>query len=94
MLSGDADTRVAHNEFDRMLPSADDELDRAGGRRVPQRVGEQITEYLLCAVPIGSRKVTLIDRLSDASCTKGKDWDYTRDAIWVSNGCRAVFEIK
>jgi hypothetical protein len=54
MLSGDADTRVAHNELDRMLPSADDELDRAGGRRVPQRVGEQITEYLLCAVPIGS----------------------------------------
>ena len=50
----------------------------------------------------GSRRVTrnvqtdgyvrLVRRLSDAPCIQGRSWDYGRDYIWVSNGCRAIFE--
>lgn len=50
----------------------------------------------------GSRRVTrnvqtdgyvrLVRRLSDSPCIQGRTWDYGRDYIWVSNGCRAIFE--
>jgi hypothetical protein len=36
--------------------------------------------------------VRLSRRLSDAPCIQGRTWGYDRDGIWVSNGCRAIFE--
>ncbi len=38
--------------------------------------------------------VRLSRRLSDAPCIQGRSWGYDRDGIWVSNGCRAVFEYR
>ena len=38
--------------------------------------------------------VRLSRRLSDAPCVLGRSWGYDRDGIWVSNGCRAVFEYR
>ncbi|MFL5383327.1 MAG: DUF3011 domain-containing protein [Longimicrobiaceae bacterium] len=37
--------------------------------------------------------VRLVRRLGDASCREGRTWGTTRTGIWVSNGCRADFEV-
>lgn len=37
--------------------------------------------------------VRLTRRLSRSSCDQGQDWGYTRDYVWVSNGCRAEFAL-
>jgi hypothetical protein len=39
-------------------------------------------------------EVILVNRLSSASCTRGKDWGYDSGGIWVDHGCRATFEIR
>ncbi len=38
--------------------------------------------------------VRLTSKLSSASCEHGRDWGYDPQRIWVSNGCRAVFEVR
>lgn len=37
--------------------------------------------------------VRLVRQLSDARCTRGRTWDVQRGGIWVSRGCRAIFEV-
>lgn len=37
--------------------------------------------------------VTLRQQLSGTRCIQGRSWGYTRNAIWVSNGCRAQFVV-
>jgi hypothetical protein len=37
--------------------------------------------------------VRLVRRLSSSSCYQGRSWDWDRSGIWVSNGCRAEFQI-
>jgi hypothetical protein len=37
--------------------------------------------------------VRLVERLSDSRCHEGRDWGVTGDQIWVTDGCRAVFEV-
>lgn len=37
--------------------------------------------------------VRLSKRLSDKPCIQGRTWGYDRDGVWVSDGCRAVFEV-
>lgn len=37
--------------------------------------------------------VRLVRRLSNASCYQGRSWDWDRSGIWVSNGCRADFQV-
>ncbi|HEX6750613.1 MAG TPA: DUF3011 domain-containing protein [Longimicrobium sp.] len=37
--------------------------------------------------------VRLVDQLSDRACVGGRTWGYTRNAIWVSGGCRARFQV-
>ena len=37
--------------------------------------------------------VRLARQLGDAACRQGRTWGTTRSAIWVSNGCRADFEV-
>ncbi|GMU44216.1 MAG: DUF3011 domain-containing protein [Xanthomonadales bacterium] len=34
----------------------------------------------------------LVRQLSDSSCVEGRSWGHRPGAIWVSRGCRAVFE--
>jgi hypothetical protein len=37
--------------------------------------------------------VRLARQLGDAACREGRSWGTTRQGIWVSNGCRADFEV-
>jgi len=37
--------------------------------------------------------VRLSRQISDAACTEGSTWGYTNRGVWVSNGCRADFEV-
>jgi hypothetical protein len=47
-----------------------------------------------CPVEIRGR-VRLVRRESHAACTRGMTWGTIRnEAIWVSDGCRAVFEVE
>ena len=42
--------------------------------------------------PIDTRGgVTLVRKLSDASCVQGRSWGYDSAGVWVSHGCRAEF---
>lgn len=36
--------------------------------------------------------VRLVERLSKHPCNAATDWGISRHAVWVANGCRAVFE--
>lgn len=45
-----------------------------------------------CAVP-SRGDVRLVRQLSNARCTEGHSWGRQHDAIWVSRGCRAEFEV-
>lgn len=42
---------------------------------------------------VGTGFVTMAHQLSDASCTQGTSWGYNAGKIWVSNGCRAEFNV-
>lgn len=35
--------------------------------------------------------VQLVRQLSSSACVEGRTWGYSRDAVWVSQGCRADF---
>jgi hypothetical protein len=35
--------------------------------------------------------VSLRKQLSDAPCVRGRSWDYDRDGVWVTEGCRGEF---
>jgi hypothetical protein len=35
--------------------------------------------------------VTIRQQLSSTDCVQGRNWGYSRTAIWVDNGCRAQF---
>jgi len=37
--------------------------------------------------------VRLSRQISEADCTQGSTWGYTSRGVWVSNGCRADFEV-
>jgi hypothetical protein len=37
--------------------------------------------------------VRLVRRLSKAECREGRTWGYQRNEIWVTDGCRAEFEV-
>jgi len=44
------------------------------------------------AIPANAT-VRLVDQLSSQACTRGRSWGYDRRGIWVSRGCRGIFEI-
>lgn len=46
-----------------------------------------------CDVHVGRGNVQISRRLSKSACRFGQDWDYDNRAIYVWNGCRAVFTI-
>src|SRR5439155_19927032 len=37
--------------------------------------------------------VRLTRQISGAACTQGSSWGYDERGVWVSNGCRAEFEV-
>jgi hypothetical protein len=37
--------------------------------------------------------VRLVNQLSGSSCVEGRTWGTTRNAIWVTSGCRAQFQV-
>jgi DUF3011 family protein len=37
--------------------------------------------------------VRLVNQLSSNACVQGRTWGVARNAIWVTNGCRAEFEV-
>ncbi len=37
--------------------------------------------------------VRLVNRMSQASCVRGRSWGVDRGRLWVSSGCRAQFQI-
>lgn len=45
-----------------------------------------------CPVPARG-DVRLVRQLSNARCTEGYSWGRDRNAVWVSRGCRAEFEV-
>ena len=49
-------------------------------------------KYRECQLPVKGRAV-LVKRLSDARCVEGQSWGQRGDRVWVSNGCRAKFEV-
>lgn len=66
--------------------------DGSGFVEVPRKVvceskGGQRRE---CGVSV-SRRVTLLEQLSNSACTEGQSWGWDHDGIWVDNGCRAEF---
>jgi hypothetical protein len=48
--------------------------------------------YRFCEAEVNG-PVRMIKQLSDAPCIEGQTWGYDRYGIWVTNGCRAKFEI-
>ncbi len=40
------------------------------------------------------RDVRLLRQLSDTRCVEGRNWGWDRRGIWVTDGCRAEFEIR
>jgi hypothetical protein len=51
---------------------------------------DERTRY--CTADIRGR-VRLVDQLSRSQCVEGRTWGWDREGIWVSQGCRAEFEI-
>jgi hypothetical protein len=45
-----------------------------------------------CAADTASG-VRMIRQFSKSSCEFGRDWGYTRNGVWVTNGCRAEFAV-
>jgi len=37
--------------------------------------------------------VRLVKQLSDRPCVENRTWGFTKDRVWVSDGCRAVFSV-
>src|SRR5262245_16252586 len=37
--------------------------------------------------------VKLLRQLSDSACTEGQTWGYSRNGVWVTQGCRAEFAV-
>lgn len=44
--------------------------------------------------PTGGGDVTLAQQISDSPCVEGSTWGTNGDSIWVSGGCRAVFDVQ
>jgi hypothetical protein len=40
------------------------------------------------------RSVRLIDQKSDRPCRQNRTWGWSRNELWVDDGCRAVFEVR
>lgn len=46
-----------------------------------------------CGTVQPGSSVRIVRQLSNSPCVKGRSWDSGDDSIWVSHGCRAVFDV-
>lgn len=46
-----------------------------------------------CGVTI-RQDARLVRQKSSTPCVEGRTWGWNRDGIWVSNGCRATFQVR
>jgi len=44
--------------------------------------------------PTNGGEVRLVNQLSRDPCIEGQTWGADRDGVWVTGGCRAVFEVR
>jgi hypothetical protein len=69
----------------------------AGGA---QAFAEQITceshggRAEACGTVVPGSDVRMIEQISSAPCIQGRTWSADNDSIWVSGGCRAVFDVQ
>jgi hypothetical protein len=65
------------------------------GRRRQQVVncGSRDGQRGFCAMALGHHAVQLVSQDSQARCTQGYSWDWTRNGIWVDHGCRGRFSV-
>jgi len=47
-----------------------------------------------CGTVQPGSSVQLIEQISNSPCIEGSTWGADNDSIWVSGGCRAVFEVQ
>jgi|KBSSwiStaDraftv2_1062776.scaffolds.fasta_scaffold63995_1 hypothetical protein len=47
-----------------------------------------------CGTVVAGSDVRLIQQISNSPCIEGRSWGADNDSIWVSNGCRAVFDVQ
>ena len=47
-----------------------------------------------CGTVVPGSSVTLVQQLSNSPCVHGRTWGSDNDSIWVSGGCRAVFDVQ
>ena len=80
-------------------PCCNDRYDRnrgdgwwGGGSNV-RRVRVQSDNGRRAVVRINNRGVRLVRQLSYARCIEGRTWDSNSSAIWVTDGCRADFQV-
>jgi hypothetical protein len=52
------------------------------------------SRYRECRKPYAGGNTVLIRQLSSSRCTEGYSWGEKRDTVWVSNGCRAEFQVR
>jgi hypothetical protein len=48
--------------------------------------------YVRCPAVGSWRGARLVQQLSRATCLQGRTWGFDRNAIWVNDGCRGVFD--
>ena len=47
-----------------------------------------------CGTVQPGSSVRLVRQISNSPCIQGRSWDSSDDSIWVSQGCRAVFDVQ
>ncbi len=71
---------------------------RPGGGRPGESASERTVVcespggFTRCPARFTEQGARLVRQLSNAACTEGRTWGYDRSAIWVTNGCRGIFE--
>ena len=63
-----------------------------GAIRDGQVVCESIDNRRSDCALYGRGRIRMVEQLSRSDCREGYSWGSDRDGVWVSNGCRAVFE--
>jgi hypothetical protein len=47
-----------------------------------------------CGSVRAGSSITMIDQISSSPCIEGRTWGADNGSIWVSDGCRAVFDVQ
>ena len=64
----------------------------SGAMRDGQITCESIDDRRRDCALYGRGRIRMVEQLSRSDCREGYSWGSDRDGVWVSNGCRAVFE--